>query len=98
MSHNSAPEKQAAKPIFRKQLPGGISASVFENRHDDRSYRSINIQRAYKHNGDWKRMSLYLDHEHIPFMIEALQAAWQFLNNTPASYVEAADASEVTPT
>lgn len=92
MSNNASTQKSTAKPIFRKQLPGGISSAVFENTRDGRTYRSVNIQRAYKQNNDWKRMSLYLDHEHIPFMLEALQATWNYLNNTPLSYVENTDA------
>ena len=30
-------------------------------------------------------MSMYLDHEHIPFMIELLKGTWQFLNESPIS-------------
>ena len=73
------------QPVFRKKLPGGISSAVFENEHDGRTYRSINIQRSYKKNGEWTRMSMYLDHEHIPFMIELLKGTWQFLNESPIS-------------
>ena len=75
--------QNAKKPVFRKQLPGGISAAVFENVRDDRTYRSVNLQRSYRHNGKWNRMGIYLDHEHIPFMIEVLQGVWQYLNETP---------------
>ncbi len=75
--------KPAAKPIFRKQLPGGISAAVFENTRDGRTYRSVNLQRSYLKDGKWNRMSLYLDHEHIPFMIEVLEGTWKFLNEYP---------------
>ena len=75
--------KPVAKPIFRKQLPGGISAAVFENTRDGRTYRSVNIQRSYLKDGKWNRMSLYLDHEHIPFMIEVLEGTWKFLNDYP---------------
>ena len=73
------------QPVFRKKLPGGISSAVFENERDGRTYRSINIQRSYKKNGEWTRMSMYLDHEHIPFMIELLKGTWQFLNESPIS-------------
>ncbi len=83
MSINSNSSKQPAKqPIFRKKLPGGISTAVFENVRDGRTYRSVNLQRSYRNkNGEWSRMSMYLDHEHIPFMIELLQGTWDFLNN-----------------
>ncbi|MCA9200476.1 MAG: hypothetical protein KDA87_23215 [Planctomycetales bacterium] len=73
MSNNS-------KPIYRKLLRGGISAAVFENTRDGRTYRSVNLQRSYRKGNEWVRMSIYLDHEHIPFMIEALDATWKFLN------------------
>jgi hypothetical protein len=76
---NNKPE--AKKPVYRKVLPNNISAAVFENVRDGRTYRSINLQRSYRKDGNWNRMSLYLDHEHIPFVIEALQGTWQFLNN-----------------
>lgn len=86
---NTNNTKPAKKPVFRKILPGGISAAVFENQHDGRTYRSVNIQRSYRKNGQWNRMSMYLDHEHIPFMIEVLQGTWQFLNSTsPVSDTE----------
>ena len=73
MSNNS-------KPIYRKLLRGGISAAVFENTREGRTYRSVNLQRSYRKGNEWVRMSIYLDHEHIPFMIEALDATWKFLN------------------
>jgi hypothetical protein len=69
------------KPIYRKVLRGGISAAVFQNEREGRSYRSVNIQRSYKKGNEWVRMSIFLDHEHIPFMIEALESCWKFLNN-----------------
>ncbi|MCA9186161.1 MAG: hypothetical protein R3E01_36180 [Pirellulaceae bacterium] len=69
------------KPVYRKVLRGGISAAVFENTHEGRTYRSVNVQRSYRKGNDWVRMSIYLDHEHIPFMQEALDAVWKFLNN-----------------
>lgn len=75
--------KPVAKPIFRKQLAGGISSAVFESTRDGRTYRSVNIQRSYLKDGKWKRMSLYLDHEHIPFMIDVLESTWKFLNDYP---------------
>lgn len=80
MSTNS---KQQSKPVFRKKLPNGISAAVFENEYEGRKYRSVNLQRAYRKDGNWKHMTLYLDHEHIPFVVEALQSSWQFLNDYP---------------
>jgi hypothetical protein len=76
-------EKQTNKPVFRKKLPGGISTAVFEHERDGKTYRSVNLQRSYKQKGEWKRMSIYLDHADIPFMIEALQGTWQFLNEFP---------------
>ena len=77
---NNKPE--AKKPVYRKLLPNGISAAVFENVRDGRTYRSVNLQRSYRKDNNWNRMTLYLDHEHIPFVIEALQSTWQFLNNS----------------
>ncbi|MCA9215590.1 MAG: hypothetical protein KDB27_21140 [Planctomycetales bacterium] len=71
------------KPVFRKRLPGGISAAVFENSHDGRTYRSINVQRSYRKNGKWHTMGMYLDHENIPFMIEVLQGTLRYLNEFP---------------
>ncbi len=84
-SNSSA--SQPKKPRYRKQLPNGISAAVFENTRDGRIYRSVNLQRSYKRDGKWNRMSLYLDHEHIPFVQEALQSVWQFLNEVPPSNI-----------
>lgn len=80
---NTNTTKPAIKPVFRKQLPGGISAAVFENERDGRTYRSVNLQRSYKKNGQWTRMSMYLDHEHIPFFIEVLEGTWKYLNEHP---------------
>lgn len=85
-----------SKPIYRKVLRGGVSAAVFENTHKDRTYRSVNIQRSYRKGNEWVRMSIYLDHEHIPFMQEALDSVWKFLNNE-INYGEAAIADEEQP-
>lgn len=75
-------DKKSTRPIFRKKLPNGISAAVFENERDGRVFRSINLQRSYKgKDGNWARSSIYIDHEHIPFAIEALQGVWRFLND-----------------
>ena len=79
---NTTQKPDAKKPVFRKLLPNGISAAVFENTRDGRTYRSVNLQRSYRRDNQWNRMSMYLDHEHIPFVIEALQGTWQFLNNS----------------
>lgn len=84
MTTNST-ETKKAKPVFRKLLPGGISAAVFENEYEGRKYRSVNLQRSYRKDGQWKRMSMYVDHEHIPFVIEALEATWKYLNGEYAS-------------
>ena len=69
------------KPIFKKQLRYGIASAVFESQRDGRIYRSVNLQRSYRKNDEWHRMTIYLDHEQIPFMIEALKATWEFLNS-----------------
>ena len=95
MSNNS-------KPIYRKLLRGGISAAVFENTREGRTYRSVNLQRSYRKGNEWVRMSIYLDHEHIPFMIEALDATWKFLNGDllpvedEAEQVDAVESAEPT--
>ena len=86
-------KQHANQPVFRKKLPGGISAAVFQNERDGRTYRSVNLQRSYRHNGKWNRMSIYLDHEHIPFMIEALQGAWRYLNEHPVTSSNSTDDS-----
>jgi len=91
--------KPAKKPVYRKQLPGGISAAVFENTRDGRTYRSVNLQRSYKQNGKWERRNLFLDHEHIPFIQEVLDGVWKYLNETPissqsADHVEQIDEAE----
>lgn len=83
MTDNTTAYKKSASPVFRKKLPHGISTAVFENEHEGRKFRSINLQRSYRKDDEWKRMSMYIDHEHIPFVIAALQATWNFLNNTP---------------
>ena len=57
------------KPIFKKQLRYGIASAVFESQRDGRIYRSVNLQRSYRKNDEWHRMTIYLDHEQIPFMI-----------------------------
>lgn len=97
MTNNT--NKPAPKtPVFRKQLPGGISTAVFENTRDGRTYRSINLQRSYRKDGKWQRMSMYLDHEHIPFFIEVLQGTWDFLNTYPVGTTlpnDGSDSSEV---
>ena len=93
---NTNTTKPSIKPVFRKQLPGGISAAVFENERDGRTYRSVNLQRSYKKNGEWTRMSMYLDHEHIPFFIEVLEGTWKYLNEHPVGGSQASDAETVT--
>ena len=87
MSNNS-------KPIYRKLLRGGISAAVFENTREGRTYRSVNLQRSYRKGNEWVRMSIYLDHEHIPFMIEALDATWKFLNGDLVPLEEESDPAD----
>ena len=88
---NTNTKPNAKLPVFKKALPGGISAAVFENERDERTYRSVNLQRSYRKNGQWNRMTMYLDHEHIPFFIEALEATWKFLNEHPAAASSATD-------
>ena len=63
----------------------GIASAVFERTKDERTYRSVNLQRSYRKDDEWHRMNIYLEHEDIPFMIEALQATWQFLNQDSPS-------------
>jgi hypothetical protein len=93
---NTNTTQPKAKPIFRKQLPGGISSAVFENHRDGRTYRSVNLQRSYRKDGKWNRMSMYLDHADIPFMIEVLQGTWNFLNGHLVSNLNAAEPAEAT--
>lgn len=69
-----------SKPIFKKQLGFGIAAAVFETTRDGHISRSVNLQKSYRKNGEWTRHNIYIDHQHIPFMIEALTATWNFLN------------------
>ena len=69
------------KPIFKKQLRYGIASAVFERHSKGTTYRSVNLHRSYRKNDEWQRMTIYLDDEHIPFMIEALKATWEFLNS-----------------
>lgn len=85
----------ANRPIFKKQLPHGIAAAVFEKHTNDRTYRSVNLQRSYKKDGKWERMTIYLNHEQIPFFIEALEATWKFLNGelAPVEDAQPSDAS-----
>lgn len=84
--------KSVAKPVYRKQLRAGISIAVFENEHDGRKYRSINVQRSYKKDGKWERMSMYVSHEQIPFLIEVLESTWNFLNEHPIGTIGGANA------
>jgi hypothetical protein len=37
---------------------------------------------------------MYIDHEHIPFVIEALKGTWDYLNSSAPSQV---DADELQP-
>jgi hypothetical protein len=71
-------------PKHASERPGGISAAVFENTREGKTYRSVNLQRSYWHNGKWNRMPIYLDHQDIPFMIEVLNGVWRYLNEFPA--------------
>ena len=48
MTNNTSTKQH---PIFKKQLPQGIAAAVFEKRVKDRVYRSVNLQRSYKKDG-----------------------------------------------
>ena len=80
MSNNTSNQ-----PIFRKKLQHGISIAVFEHSREGRTNRSINLQRSYKKDGNWNRMSLYLNHEDIPFIQEALKSVWEFMNSVPTS-------------
>lgn len=84
--------KQTKLPVFKKVLPGGITAAVFENEREGRIYRSVNLQRSYRKNGEWARMTMYLDHEHIPFFIEVLESTWKFLNEHPITGSSSDDA------
>ena len=68
------------KPIFKKRMRRGIASAVFENTLDGISIPNVNLQRSYRKNGEWKQQTIYLDHEDIPFMIECLNATWEFMN------------------
>ena len=72
------------QPIFKKQLRGGIALAIFEQiTAEGRSYPSINLQRSYfsKKQNDWVRTSIFVEHQQIPLAKEALNAAWDYLNN-----------------
>ena len=90
----NSPATTPKKPRYRKQFPNGISVAVFEHSRDGRTYRSINLQRSYRHNGEWSRKSIYLDQEHIPFVQEALKSVWDYMLNGLHSSVEGQDATE----
>jgi len=76
------------QPVFKKQLRG-VATAVFESENKDgKKYRSINLQRSFLKNGKWERRSIYLNHADIPFVIEALQSTWNFLNDYPISSSE----------
>ena len=91
MTNTTNTKPTAKQPVFRKSLPGGISAAVFENTRDGRTYRSVNLQRSYRKDGKWNRMSMYLDHEHIPFFIEVLEGTWKFLNEHPVTSAQSSE-------
>jgi hypothetical protein len=83
------------KPVYRKQLPGGISAAVFLNEYDGRTYRSVNLQRSYKkRDGNWERNSLFIEHKDIPMVIEALNGVWSYLSETPFAYTGASESPD----
>lgn len=86
--------KPVQRPVYRKMLPGGVSSAVFENQRDGRVYRSINLQRSYRKDNEWKRMGIYFDHEDLPFAIEALSGALTFLNDFRSSSIPGADAAQ----
>ena len=82
--------KSAKKPIYRKQLPGGVSAAVFLNEREGKTYRSVNLQRSYRdRKGDWQRHSVFLDHSDLPFAIEALKGTLDYLNGTLTEFYTA---------
>jgi hypothetical protein len=45
MNNTNSAKQSVNQAIFRKQLPGGISA-VFENMRDGKTFRSVNLQRS----------------------------------------------------
>lgn len=83
------------QPIFKKQLRYGIAVAVFETARDGIITRSVNVQKSYKRNGEWTRHNLYLDHHHLPFMIEALTSTWDFMNETTASSAQSSQTHQV---
>jgi hypothetical protein len=97
MTNTNNAKPAAKKPIFRKQLPGGISAAVFENTRDGKTFRSVNLQRSYRKDGKWNRMSIYLDHQDIPFMIEVLNGVWRYLNEFPVGTSSENDSEAAEP-
>lgn len=79
---------QSTQPIFTKRMRHGIATAVFEKLHEDRIVRSVNLQKSYRKGDTWERKTIYIDHDHIPFMIEALQATWDFLNQVPVGQTD----------
>ena len=71
------------QPIFKKQLRGGIALAIFEQTTaEGRTYPSINLQRSRfsKKENDWVRQNIFVEHQQIPLVQEALKAGWEYLN------------------
>lgn len=46
------------EPVKRFRV-GAVTASVWENRSNDRAFYSVTLQRSYKEDGEWKTADSY---------------------------------------
>jgi O-acetyl-ADP-ribose deacetylase (regulator of RNase III) len=75
-------EKEKGKensPVFSKRL-GAISATVFENQTDERTYFNIQVTRRYKaSDGAWHDSSVLNGEADVTHLIEVLSCTNRFL-------------------
>lgn len=66
-------------PVFNKRL-GAVSATVFENRSEERTYFNVQITRRYKgSDGEWHDSNVLNGEADVTHLIQVLECANRFL-------------------
>ncbi len=75
-------EKESSKenaPVFTKR-PGAVSATVFENRNEERVYFNVQTTRRYKgSDGEWHDSNVLNGEGDVTHLIEVLNCTKRFL-------------------
>lgn len=90
MTKKAEKEKSNDKaPVFNKRL-GAVSATVFENRSEERTYFNVQINRRYKgSDGEWHDSNVLNGEADVSHLIQVLECTNRFLQERAMQFTDA---------